>query len=313
MKDVTTSRVGRTSPTRGFTLIELLVVIAIIAILAALLLPALAAAKTKAHGIMCLSNNKQLLLAWHLYSGDYNDACANNYTIPDTILAIGNWPSKPGPLDNWVNNVMTWGTTGPDGMSVTNEALVRNGILGNYTGGAVGVYKCPADKFVSPQQRQRGWTARLRSNSMNALFGKSGPNYKDANSGRSWAGGSGSHNGPWRQFLKQSDVPNPAVTWLTLEENPDIINDAFFIASSDKNNSAWGDVPASYHNGACGISFADGHAEIRKWHGGLANLGKRPPYYDPARIPGTSLQIKTPQEKADWAWYWERTQYISFR
>src|SRR5437016_8510772 len=101
MKDSRTSLVGRPARSAGFTLIELLVVIAIIAILAGLLLPVLAKVKTKAQGIMCLSNNKQLLLAWHLYAGDYFDACANNFTIPDTDSAI-----TTGKFNNWVNNVM---------------------------------------------------------------------------------------------------------------------------------------------------------------------------------------------------------------
>jgi hypothetical protein len=206
---------------------------------------------------------------------------------------------------------MTWNTGGQDGMTVTNEALVRNGVLGKYTSGALGVYKCPADHFVSPAQRSAGWSRRLRSNSMNALFGLSDNNKASLN-GRSWAPNGISGGGPYRQFLKQSDVPNPALTWLTVDENPDTINDGFFIASDNRNNTGWGDVPASYHNGACGFSFADAHAEIKKWHGQLANLGKRAPFYS-SGIPGQWLTISTAIEKADWLWYWERTQYILAR
>jgi prepilin-type processing-associated H-X9-DG protein len=98
------------------------------------------------------------------------------------------------------------------------------------------------------------------------------------------------------------------MTWLTLDENPDNINDAFFIASSAQNNGAWGDIPASYHNGAGGFSFADGHAEVKKWKGRLAAMGQRQPYYTTPPAPA----ITTPQEKSDWAWYWERTQYIPY-
>jgi prepilin-type N-terminal cleavage/methylation domain-containing protein/prepilin-type processing-associated H-X9-DG protein len=288
-------RTSQATTRAGFTLIELLVVIAIIAILAGMLLPALAKAKAKAQGLKCMSNNKQLITAWHLYSTDYSDRVCNNFTIPDTESSI-----QTKKFDNWVNNIMTWGAgTSVDDISNTNVAWVQNGVLANYTANALGIYKCPSDSYVSAAQKQKGWTARLRSNSMNALFGVSSDNRSDISyTGRSWYA-----SGQYRQFLKQGDVPQPANTWVTLDEHPDSINDGFFIV--DINANSWGDAPASYHNGACGFSFADGHAEIKLWQSDTSRI----------KVTTTGLSVRPfdAAGKRDFQWYKERTAYILYR
>jgi prepilin-type N-terminal cleavage/methylation domain-containing protein len=279
---------SRVQSAGAFTLIELLVVIAIIAILASMLLPALSKAKCKAQRIQCLSNNKQLILAWHMYSGDNRERVCNNFTIPGTMNAV-----TSGRMDNWVNNVMDWSTSEMN----TNVSYVTRGILANYTANALGIYKCPGDNFLSQPQRARGWTARLRSNSMNALFGYSGTDgYDSRRDGRAWFDQS------YRQFLKQTDVPRPAFTWVTTDEHPDSINDAFFI--NGVNSTQWSDVPSSQHCGGCGFSFADGHAEVKQWK---SRTSIYPVRYFVATVPFDALG------RQDWEWYKERTGYILYR
>jgi prepilin-type processing-associated H-X9-DG protein len=194
---------------------------------------------------------------------------------------------------------MTWGAgTSIADISNTNVDWVKNGVLARYTAAALGVYKCPADNYVSPAQRAKGWKARLRSNAMNALFGLCSDNKNDISyTGRSWYA-----SGQYRQFLKQSDVPQPAKTWVTLDEHPDSINDGFFIV--DINATQWGDLPASYHNGACGFSFADGHSEIRKW---LSTTSKYPVKFN------FSVRPFDAAGRVDFQWYRERTAYILAR
>jgi prepilin-type N-terminal cleavage/methylation domain-containing protein/prepilin-type processing-associated H-X9-DG protein len=285
----------------AFTLIELLVVIAIIAILAGLLLPALSKAKVKAQQIGCLSNTKQLTLAWVTYSGDYDDRVANNFGWGSMENAIGNKT-----FDNWVNNVMTWGANAGtlDDMSVTNNAWVANGVLGQYTAATIGVYKCPADHFLSRVQRNAGYKQRNRSLSMNGLFGRSSDDLSDPT-----LRGVNYSFPQYKQYLKLGQIPTPVKTWLMLDEHPDSINDGYFMTDATKGSAgSWGDTPASYHNGACGFSFADGHSELRKWRSATSIY--------PVTMRGNLWLGQGGANRfdaaglADYAWFLERTGYI---
>ncbi len=233
-------------PSRGFTLIELLVVIAIIAILAALLLPALAKSKTKAHGIACLSNLKQLGLAFTLYPMDN----------ADYLVKPGNSGTE---LYAWVGGWLDFNPGNPDNTNLTQLLDPKKAMFAPYLP-AAGVYKCPADQSTVKIGTKRYF--RVRSMGMSQAIGGPGP----------WLPPGSSMVDPqraWKVFIKASDLvdPGPSRVYVLLDEHPDSINAGGFanMMVEVPANVRIIDFPASYHNGAAGINFADGHAEIRKW------------------------------------------------
>jgi prepilin-type N-terminal cleavage/methylation domain-containing protein/prepilin-type processing-associated H-X9-DG protein len=260
----------------GFTLIELLVVIAIIAILAALLLPGLAKAKQQAQGTQCLSNLKQLTDGWIMYNGDNRGVFPINggegwidlFTLGQFqtgAIVNGQQASDWCPGRQDVNTDLSPGNLAANQPNIGFQ-WIQAGTLYPYIKNT-GVYKCPADLVVPTANVEFGTAyPHVRSMSMNAWVGPPPTGNPPVYYWNGTADGA-----DVRYFLKETDlgVPGAANTFLFIDENPESINDGYLVedpSTLPPPPGSWVDCPASYHNNAAGLSFTDGHAEIKKWH-----------------------------------------------
>jgi prepilin-type N-terminal cleavage/methylation domain-containing protein/prepilin-type processing-associated H-X9-DG protein len=258
----------------GFTLIELLVVIAIIAILAAMLLPALAKAKMKTKGIQCMNNGKQLMLAWKLYSDDFNEwllaSLTGNGVNPKRVIWCDGWIDYSNAKLNWDPTVH-----------------IAKSPMFPYAGKNPQLWQCPAD-VARVLNDKKVLTPRVRSISMSQVFDFG-----------SWLPAP-----TWRVYQRVSDIMIPVRTWVFVDEHPDSVNDAACAvqmpgSTSDAVDKATSgnivDCPASYHNRACGYSFADGHSEIKRWQGNSKSTCK-----PVTKSPGAANQLPATIANGGW-------------
>jgi hypothetical protein len=215
--------------------------------------------KFKAQGIQCMSNHRQLTLAWKMYVDDYRDvlpyASHHAYTFPGQESV----PWVTGDLDFNPANPSNWDP----------EVDIKKSPIWPYCGNSTAIWKCPADH--SSLTVNGVSLPRVRSMSMNFWVGGFAGYDGNLSGGNNWP--YGTYGGsPWRVYLHMNEFVNPGPVGIFLfmdmrEDSIDWGNFATDMRGWPDNPAQAGfyDLPANYHHLAGGLSFVDGHAEIRRW------------------------------------------------
>ena len=224
-----------------------------------MLLPVLVKGKLKAQGLQCLANHRQLTFAWKMYTDDHNDLLlyASHHGVPIPNLESVPWVT--GDLDFNPANQANWDP----------ELGVKNSPMWPYCGGSTAIWKCPADhSYVVVDGEQK---PRVRSMSMNIWVGGFDGFDGNLSGGTVWPYGAFG-GGAWRVYLKMSQftTPGPAGIFLLMDMREDSIDWGNFATDmtgwpDNPAATSFYDLPASYHHRAGGLSFVDGHAEIKRW------------------------------------------------
>ena len=258
----------------GFTLVELLVILVLLCFLVTLLVPALARSQPTSKTFQCQNNVRQLYSAWRQWADDHNDRLVAAQNLNDA--------TRP----NWVTGTLDWSGANPSNFD-TNQDLAR-GPLWTYLTRNPNVFKCPADpSVVLLGYRWNGLPAgtflpRVRNISMSGVFGSGG-----------WLdGGPNPNQTKWRTYAQIANIVLPAQTFVFIDEHPDSVNDGVLNVEctgaqlGDPPSSARIiDFPASFHNGAANLSFADGHALTHQWLSSAMRVPYQLAYLIPLNVP----------------------------